>query len=151
MCPSQTPTRFTCSCGKDFMARPADIKSGNTKSCGCLKIKVMRDIALKNRTHGETINNKTTTEYYCWQSLKDRCTNKNRTYWKHYGGRGITFCERWQKFESFIADMGRKPSPQHSLDRINVNGNYEPSNCRWATPSQQASNRRRKFYKFCVN
>jgi hypothetical protein len=76
--------------------------------------------------------------YRSWQSMKTRCNNLN---FRRYGGRGITYCDRWNSFENFLADMGPRP-PGHSLDRINNNGNYEPSNCRWATLSQQAQNRR---------
>jgi hypothetical protein len=74
--------------------------------------------------------------------MRERCSNPNNTGWEHYGGRGITVCPRWDKFENFLADMGRKPSPQHSIDRIDPNGNYELSNCRWATPIDQQNNKR---------
>jgi hypothetical protein len=77
-----------------------------------------------------------------WKGMRQRCGNKNNTSYKNYGGRGISICKRWESYENFIKDMGPKPSPRHSIDRINVNGNYEPSNCRWATPSQQTKNRR---------
>jgi hypothetical protein len=83
-----------------------------------------------------------TPEHESWRSLKKRCLCKTCKAYKYYGGRGITVCERWRdSFENFLADMGPKPSPKHSIDRINVNGNYEPSNCRWATWSQQVINR----------
>jgi hypothetical protein len=90
------------------------------------------------RKHGEAIAR--TSEYKTWDSMRHRCRHKARA---DYGGRGIMVCKRWDSFENFLADMGRRPSKQHSLDRINNDGNYEPDNCRWATKKQQAENRRK--------
>lgn len=89
---------------------------------------------------------KHTTEYTSWAGMKQRCTNKKHKEYKNYGGRGISFCQRWKVYENFIFDMGKKPSKKHSLDRINNNGNYMPSNCRWATKRQQTHNRRRTVW-----
>jgi len=84
------------------------------------------------------------TEYLAWVSMKTRCLNKKTAQYKNYGGRGIKICKQWRNsFENFLADMGRKPTPKLSLDRIDNNGNYEPTNCRWATQSQQMLNTRR--------
>lgn len=79
-------------------------------------------------------------EYRSWSGMRTRCTNQRFVDWRLYGGRGISVCERWNSFANFFADMGPKPSPKHSLDRINSDGNYEPSNCRWATAKEQANN-----------
>lgn len=82
-----------------------------------------------------------TPEYRVWAGMIQRCTNPNNPKYDHYGGRGITICKEWRKFKNFYSDMGPKPTPEHSIDRINNDGNYEPSNCRWTTTKIQNYNR----------
>ena len=129
-----------CACGKEVIAQSYLLRSGTTSSCGCLRREVT---AKKNYKHGHTTNGVFSTEYHSWNDMKTRCYNKHRHNYKYYGGRGIKVCKRWRdSFSDFLQDMGRKPSPKHSIDRINNDGNYEPGNCRWATHSQQMRNRR---------
>lgn len=133
-----------CSCGRATVVRGSDLVHGKQVSCGCRKREPWRV------SHGHTRGRNHTAEYRAWASAKKRCCNQKEPNYQSYGGRGIRMCDRWlDSFEAFLADMGPKPDgragkrPIYSLDRIDVNGHYEPGNCRWATRDQQFSNLRK--------
>lgn len=119
-----------CKCGKEKPIRLSSLISGCSTTCGC-----WRD----NRTK--------TSEYNIWRKVMARCLNPNNDNYHHYGGRGITVCDRWlESFESFLQDMGPRPSHKHSIERVDVNGNYEPSNCIWADSKTQGRNKRNSVF-----
>lgn len=132
----QTKWICQCDCGSEVVVRTNDMRTGKTTSCGCHRSSVSTKKATK---HGLRF----TREYRIWCNMKSRCTNPAFHKYPIYGGRGISICQEWLgSFQNFFDDMGLCPTPQHSIDRIDVDGNYEPSNCRWATPKQQTQNRR---------
>jgi|SRR6185369_7464456 len=123
-----------CDCGTECVRTTKTLRNGMTKSCGCFQIETVKRVTTK---HGRT-NSKL---YGVWKAMRGRCRTKTDQNYRHYGGRGIKICERWNTFENFRNDMG-DPEAGLTLDRIDVNGNYEPSNCRWVTMKEQTRNKR---------
>ncbi len=128
-----------CDCGGEKITQPSNLRCGDTQSCGCIKRELM---VARNFIHGESRS----PEFRSWAAMLSRCTNERLREYPQYGGRGIAVCDRWREFANFLTDMGRRPTAKHTLERLNVNGNYEPDNCSWATQAEQLRNMRRNIY-----
>ena len=133
-----------CDCGAKKVTVLSQLNMGNVKSCGCLARELASERTAKvARKHGHSTRSSRSSEYNAWRAMKKRCTNPKVKQWKDYGGRGIQVCTAWaDSFEAFIADVGSKPEPHLTLDRIDNNGNYETGNVRWADRTTQSRNRR---------
>lgn len=130
--------RFRCECGNTHETQASSVMHNLTRSCGCLRRETGATAGRGRATHRMARS----PEYEAWNSMIQRCTNPNAQAFQQYGGRGIKVFDLWRTFENFLADMGPRPSPKHSIDRINNDGNYEPGNCRWATRKEQQRNMR---------
>lgn len=124
-----------CECGKISNVDGNQLRSGKTRSCGCLALELL---SKRSKTHGAS----NTPEFKTWIHIRRRCEDKSDNKYPSYGGRGIAVCERWADFSVFLSDVGYKPSPIHTLDRLDNEKGYEPSNVRWATPKEQSNNTR---------
>lgn len=143
-CPGKRRVLCRCACGNQKEFDYYAVRRGTIKSCGC----ILRDAAARRRaaathtTHGEVAGGKPSPEYGCWRGMKSRCLNPKSPAYKWYGAKGVGVAAAWQSsFESFLADVGRRPTAAHSLDRIDPSGDYAPGNVRWATLAQQSRNK----------
>lgn len=131
-----------CDCGSTSLVIAGNLKSGGTKSCGCILKEKLTARNSTGRKHGLS----KTSIYRTWKGMLSRCYNKNSEAYQNYGGRGITVCDEWLAIENFLADMGQRPSEHHSIERLDNNVGYSKQNCVWATDVEQNRNRRNTVY-----
>ena len=137
--------RCLCDCGREKIVREDHLKSGRSRSCGCLRseraAETGKGFGERRKRHGHAAGFDTTPTYRTWQSMKARCLDRNHKHFKNYGGRGIKVCDAWMDFSAFLSDMGERPKGT-TIERTDNSGNYEPGNCVWATSKQQSRNKR---------
>lgn len=139
--PSRNGERYVkcrCICGTEKILQFRSVRTGHSRSCGCLRARITKERSTK---HGQAGTDRRSREYRIWANMKSRCQNKRSADYSRYGGRGIKVCDRWQDFEKFFSDMGRCP-PGLTLERKNNSLGYNPANCEWAPQAKQQRNRR---------